>query len=84
MKLMDHYFYIRMILGLLFGMIVISSIAYGFDLSTIAKVLFPGSVVLLLLAIWLQGRRRSSSTSNIKLAADSDSVSKEQRDSEWN
>ncbi len=84
MKLMDQYFYLRTILGLLFGLIVISSITFGFDLSMIVKVLFPGSIALLILATWLRGRQRSSATSSTQRAPDSNSVSKEQRDSEWN
>ena len=84
MKLMDQYFYLRTILGLLLGLVVVSSITFGFDLSIIAKILFPGSIVLLILATWLRSRQRSSIDWNAKIAPDSDPVSNEQRDSEWN
>ena len=81
---MDHFFYLRTIMGLLIGLIIISSITFGFDLSMIAKVLLPGSIILLIVAAWLLERQRSSSMKNTQFVPDSNSVSNEQRDSEWN
>jgi len=83
-KLMDHYLHLNRILAILAGLLILSSIAFGFDLSLDSKLLFSGSIILIILATWIRGRQRRCATRTEQISTNIDARTNEQKDSDWN